>query len=97
MLFALDRKRFSAMSSMEGREIPMIFSAVLTTFCTVFQSVSLQLPDQTDAVGQDALYCAPVECEDRRGKLDILRRKNKHFCPLFTKAILNELSESRYD
>jgi len=36
MLRALLRQRLCAMSWVDGREVPMIFSAVLTTLCSVF-------------------------------------------------------------
>ena len=39
---------FCVMSWMGGSEVPMIFSAVLTTLCKDFQSEALQAPDQTE-------------------------------------------------
>lgn len=53
---------------MEEREDPMIFSAVLTTLLTFFQSEALQPPFHAEKTAhQDAFYCASVEfSEDGR-------------------------------
>ena len=61
MLFAPDRQWFPAMSLMKGREIPMIFFAVLTTLGTVLRSVLLQLPDQTEMLLIKMLFIVPPQ------------------------------------
>lgn len=48
MLLALVRQRMLPMSRMEGREVPMIFSAVLTSLWRLFQSAAVQLPHHTE-------------------------------------------------
>lgn len=51
------RQRLCTASSME--EVPMIFSAVLTTLCSDFLSHGVQLTNQREMAGQDTPYGAP--------------------------------------
>ena len=48
MLWALLRQCLCAMCWMDGREIPIIFSAVLTTLCSDFLSEAVELPNQVE-------------------------------------------------
>ena len=94
MFLALVRQRVSATSLMEGSEVPMIFSAVLTTLCTVFQSDALQLPDQTEMQLVMMLSIVPLQKVVRMGggswALLMRRRKNSRFCALFTSEAVFE-------
>ena len=60
ILLALARQRLLAMSLMDGSDVPMIFSAVLTTRRTVVQSASVQLPDQTEMQFVKMLSMVPL-------------------------------------
>lgn len=48
VLRALLRQRLCGISWMDGREVPLIFSAVLTTLCSDFFSGTLELPNQME-------------------------------------------------
>ncbi|KAI3359075.1 hypothetical protein L3Q82_002569 [Scortum barcoo] len=69
------------------KELPMIFSAVLTTLLTFLQSAAVHPPHHTEMqLVKDALYSTPVEhSEDGRGQVGSLHPSQEVqalLCPL---------------
>ena len=87
---AWDKQHLGAISWKEGREVPMIVSAVLTTLLTFLQAKALQLPHHMEMqlvrMPSMVLLQNVVRMGGGRRALLILRRKCRCCCALLTRA-----------